>query len=402
MGGARHRRAESSLLGRLRSPVHNPGMVRNRRPSLDDLLTPALLIDLGIVRQNLMRSLELIGHPDRWQPHVKTAKLPEVQALMLEAGLRSFKCATTREARVLLELADRMGLRIDLLLAMSLRGPNLERYASLADEHPNQTCSLLTEDAEHVREVEATGRPLGLYLDVDPGMGRSGVPLEDEARILATRDAAGTRLRGLHAYEGHFAGIPPSERPAAADALYPRLTELADRLSLGEAELITSGTPAFAIAARHPAFAGRRHRVSPGTVVYWDLSSRGTGLDGYDFAATVLSTVISRPAVGRLTLDAGSKAIDAAAGDPCAAVLGLPGLRAHRPSEEHLPVSVESGPSPRPGERLRLAPRHVCPTVNLADEAVLIEGGLVKAVVPVSARGHETLVDRRPQGSSSN
>ncbi|MCB0216690.1 MAG: alanine racemase [Chloroflexi bacterium] len=357
---------------------------------LDGVPTPALLIDLDRVRANLARSLAIIGGADRWRPHVKTAKVAAVQQLMLEAGLRHFKCATTREARVLLDLARDGGHSIDLLLAMALRGPNLARYAAIAAAHPGQRLSLLSEDPAHAAAVRGLDAGLGLYLDLDPGMGRTGIPLLDWERIASTRAAAGSALRGLHAYEGQFGGIPLDQRPAAADALYPRLVELAERLELGEAELVTSGTPAFALAAGHPAFAGRRHRVSPGTVVYWDLTSVGSGLDGYAFAATVLATVVSRPAAGRLTVDAGSKAVDAAAGDPCAAVVGLPGLRALRPSEEHLPMARDGGPMPELGQRLRLIPRHVCPTVNLADEALLIEGGRVTARVPVAARGHET------------
>jgi D-serine deaminase-like pyridoxal phosphate-dependent protein len=391
---------------------------------LDALQTPALLIDLDRVRSNLRRTLEIVGGPDRWRPHVKTAKLRETQALMLEAGLRHFKCATTREAAVLLELADSMDVAIDLLLAMALQGPNLDRLAQLADLHPRHRLSLLTEDARHAAGVVREHPALGLYLDLDVGMERTGMPLPEPAgsrsdaaspssdpgdpqavrvrvdtnrqakrsevdRIAAVRAAAGPALRGLHAYEGQFAAVPLAQRKALADALYPRLCALADALGLGEAEIITSGTPAFALAAGHPAFAGRLHRVSPGTVIYWDLNSETIDLQGYLPAATVLATVISRPAPNRLTLDAGSKALDAAAGDPCARVLGHPELIARRPSEEHLPLEAPSEALHELGARLRLVPRHVCPTVNLASSAVLIEGGRVKALVPVAARGHE-------------
>lgn len=401
---------------------------------LDSLQTPVLLIDLDRVRSNLRRTLEIVGGPDRWRPHVKTAKLRESQSLMLEAGLRHFKCATTREAAVLLELAEGVGVAIDLLLAMALQGPNLLRLAELAGAYPCHRLSLLTEDAGHAACVVREHPALGLYIDLDVGMGRTGIPLLELAgdhsdtdrnlrfasdRVAPVLAAAGPALRGLHAYEGHFAAIPLDQRPVAADALYPRLTALADALGLGAAELITSGTPAFALAAGHKAFAGRLHRVSPGTVIYWDLNSETTGLEGYAPAATVLATVISRPAPDRLTLDAGSKAIDAAAGDPCAFVLGHPEWIARRPSEEHLPLEREpasqsdghpppeigaaggdhrqalrtgqdSRPSPALGTRLRLVPRHVCPTVNLADTAVLIEGGQVKGMTPVTARGHES------------
>ena len=95
-----------------------------------------------------------------------------------------------------------------------------------------------------------------------------------------------------------------------------------------------------------------------------------------------------------VTCDAGSKSVAAEAGDPCAHVLGRPELVARTPNEEHLPLHVSAGPRPARGTMLQLVPRHVCPTVNLAEEAVLIEDGEVRDVVPVAARAHEILLKR--------
>ena len=102
-------------------------------------------------------------------------------------------------------------------------------------------------------------------------------------------------------------------------------------------------------------------------------------------AAVVFSRVVSHPCDDVATCDAGSKAIAVDAGDPCAEVLGHPGLRALKPSEEHLPLRVIDGSRPERGRGLFLIPRHVCPTVNLAEEALLIERGEVREIVPVSA-----------------
>jgi D-serine deaminase-like pyridoxal phosphate-dependent protein len=93
-----------------------------------------------------------------------------------------------------------------------------------------------------------------------------------------------------------------------------------------------------------------------------------------------------------VTCDAGSKSIAAEAGDPCAFVLGHPELVPLRPSEEHLPLSVRSGPLPPRGTELLLVPRHVCPTVNLAEQAILVENGEVREIAPVSARAHDLLL----------
>ncbi|HEU4418726.1 MAG TPA: alanine racemase, partial [Planctomycetota bacterium] len=95
---------------------------------LQDLQTPTLLIHLDRVRHNLAAMQRWLGGAmDRWRPHVKTCKVPEVLALLLKAGVRRFKCATTREADVLLQTAThaRCG-PIDVLLVMSTHGANLE------------------------------------------------------------------------------------------------------------------------------------------------------------------------------------------------------------------------------------------------------------------------------------
>jgi D-serine deaminase-like pyridoxal phosphate-dependent protein len=60
-----------------------------------------------------------------------------------------------------------------------------------------------------------------------------------------------------------------------------------------------------------------------------------------------------------------------------------------KPSEEHLPIEGPIGALPAIGKNLYLVPRHVCPSVNNFDEALLIVDGRVTAVERVNARGHE-------------
>jgi D-serine deaminase-like pyridoxal phosphate-dependent protein len=329
------------------------------------------------------------GRTERWRPHVKTTKIPEVLDLLLAAGVRRFKCATTREAQVLL---GRARDPIDLLVAMPHRGSNLRRVARLAAAHDLHRVSLLTEDPDHVREVVDVSPDLGLFVDLNPGYDRTGIPHRDRGRIRATAQAAAGALRGLHDYEGHVRSPDAASRAADCGKIYGELSDIAAELqSRGHTfcELITSGTPTFADALRHEPLSRWDHQVSPGTIVYWDGNSEDFDLSGFTPAATVLTRVISAPERGRVTCDAGSKAIDAAGGDPCCAVEGWPGLRAGIPSEEHLPLRAIKGDPPLPGTPLRLVPAHVCPTINLADEAALLEGDAVVAVVPVAARGHE-------------
>ncbi|MFN8003130.1 MAG: hypothetical protein U0X75_19185 [Acidobacteriota bacterium] len=106
-----------------------------------------------------------------------------------------------------------------------------------------------------------------------------------------------------------------------------------------------------------------------------------------------MSAVVSHPAAQRVTCDAGHKAVSADAGIPTCSVLGHSELQPHKPSEEHLPIDVPAGATlPAVGEYLYLVPRHVCPTVNNFDYALLVENGKITGVERVTARGREAPV----------
>jgi len=361
------------------------------------VLTPALVVRLDRVRHNVARVLGALGgDPDRWRPHVKTTKMPEVWLELVRAGVRHFKCATTREAGWLLETLERAGVAGDVLVAYPLVGPGLARLGELAARYRGSRLSVLCEDERAPAEVP---RGVGIFLDLNPGMDRTGLPLASGAELLRLARAAGPRLRGVHCYEGHLTEPDEDRRRAAVHAGYAELARRVEELArsgLAIEEVVTAGTPAFLSAAAPSGLAelaGTRHRVSPGTVVFHDARSaeQNPGL-ALEPAATVLARVVSRPSPGRITCDAGSKSLAAEAGDRCAVVIGHPELLAEAPSEEHLPFAVAGGGAgPARGALLHLVPRHVCPTVNLADEALLVDGDSVR-VVPVAARGHELLL----------
>ena len=131
------------------------------RDLLDDLQTPALVVYLDRVRENVQRMIDYAGSADRWRPHLKTTKIPEVWAELLAAGVRQFKCATTREAAVMLQVAAAAAAnapdeRVDLLVAYPHRGPSLRRLGELADKAPHADVSVLVEDPEL---VERPGEP---------------------------------------------------------------------------------------------------------------------------------------------------------------------------------------------------------------------------------------------------
>ncbi len=371
------------------------------RFSLDDyriaepqrLLTPALLIYQPQLDANIALSIELLGgRPERWRPHVKTAKLGYVMQRLLDYGVRHFKCATTLELATLCDLGAP-----DVLLAFPVTGANVLRVRELAAQFPATRISVLV---EHPSQLDAwSGSDVGIFVDINPGMDRTGADASSSGTLALARAAhdSGLQLAGLHWYDGHVGGVPRAEREAAAQHGYDRLMDIVstlERSGIGVSEVITSGTPALPGALSYAAFtqASFAHRVSPGTTIYGDLTSLGMLPSEWDFqpAALVLAAVVSRPLATRFTCDAGHKAVSADAGVPTCAVLGHGDWVPAGPSEEHLPVDVPQGAAlPAIGEYLYLLPRHVCPTVNNFDAAAIVADGRVSRVEPVTARGHE-------------
>jgi D-serine deaminase-like pyridoxal phosphate-dependent protein len=286
----------------------------------------------------------------------------------------------------------------DVLLAYPTVGANARRVRDIAAAFPKVRISVL---AEHLDQVQQwRGSRLGIFLDINSGMDRTGVGQIHAAEIvelaLAIRDA-GLDFRGLHYYDGQHAALQEPERTGAAHAGYDRLMKILSTVTkscLPVPELITAGTPTFPCALSFQGFrdAAFLHRVSPGTVVYGDATSLAQlpAEYGYQPAALVLSHVVSLPRIGIATCDAGHKSVSADAGVPTCAVVGHPELLPLSPSEEHLPMAVAADArGPRIGDILYLLPRHICPTVNNFDHALLVRHGAIESVEAVSARGRE-------------
>ncbi len=355
-----------------------------------DVLTPALVIYPDLIDANIKITVDLLGDASRWRPHVKTAKLAYTMRRMVELGVTQCKCATTTE----LSTACEAGMR-DVVLAYSMVGANARRVREIAARYPQTRLSVLVETAEQAAAWE--GSPLGIFVDVNPGMNRTGVPqdrADEVARIVRSVRDRRIEVRGLHYYDGHVRNPDMAERRKVAFEGYDKLMKIIAEVERDGAieEVITSGTPSFPCGAEYPGFRGATfvHRVSPGTVVYNDTSSvdQLPGL-GYQPAVVVLSSVVSHPKPNVATCDGGHKSVSADEGVPTCAVVGRADATPMKPSEEHLPVEF-TGEPPAIGEVLYLIPRHVCPTVNNFDYALMARDGKIIAVEPVTARGHET------------
>lgn len=368
---------------------------RYRVSGIEEVLTPALVVYPEMIASNIAQTFHLVGgDANRWRVHIKTAKLDYTLRMLVDRGVTNFKCATTLE---LLE-ACRIGAE-DVLFAYPAVGANARRVREIAEAFPDVRISVLAENEEQVRQWQGTS--VGVFLDINPGMNRTGIEQSRRDEVLKLVRAvqnATLEFRGLHYYDGQYGGLEGRERTAAAHAGYDSLMEVVseiERSGVNLPELITAGTPTLPCSLSYPGFRekGFIHRVSPGTVVYNDATSLAQlpGEYGYRPAVLVLTRIVSRPRAGVVTCDAGHKAVSADAGVPTCVAVGRPELTPLSPSEEHLPMAVAEGAAgPRVGDALFLLPRHVCPTVNNFDCALLVRDGQIKALERVSARGRET------------
>ncbi len=362
--------------------------------SFDDILTPALLVYPDIIASNIERTLHLLeGNADRWRVHIKTAKLAFTLKMLTARGIKNFKCATTLELLTACESGA-----ADILFAYPTVGANARRVREIAEQFPAVKISVLAENEDQIRQWQ--GSRLGIFIDINPGMNRTGIEESravDIQKLVDTVAKSGLVFRGLHYYDGHHGALSEPERLTAAHFGYDRLMAVISVLeSAGHkvTEVITAGTPTFAASLAYPGFrdASFVHRISPGTIIYCDATTFAQlpAAYGYKPAVLVAARVVSHPRPAIVTCDGGHKAVSADAGVPTCVVLDHSELTGIGPSEEHLPLTVKDGAEPPPvGEVLYLLPRHICPTVNLFNDALIIRNGVIESVESVTARGRE-------------
>jgi D-serine deaminase-like pyridoxal phosphate-dependent protein len=344
-------------------------------PQIQDLETPAVLIDMDVVEANIARTqarMDALGLAFR--PHVKTHKLPELAALQRAAGARGIAAQKITEAEVFAAAGFS-----DILLCTTLFSPDkIARARALA---ARGDFALVADSAEAVAALSARGaEPLRVLVECDTGAKRCGVQSPEAARDLALRiaDGQGLIFGGLLTY-------PRPDGTAEAQAFLARAAQLV-RAAVGACPVIsTGGTPGLAQAELAPVATEYR----AGTYVYNDRSLilRGAAR-AQDCALTVLATVLSCPAPGRAILDAGSKSLtsDLVGLTGYGQILGLPEAEITGLSEEHGHVTL-NGDSLRPGQKVQVIPNHACPVSNLVDRVVFHRGGTVDRWVTVTARG---------------
>ena len=190
---------------------------------------------------------------------------------------------------------------------------------------------------------------------------------------------------GLHVYDGHIHESDLTERARSCEAAFASVKELGCELEaagLAVPRIVAGGTPTFPLHAKNEGF-----ECSPGTCVLWDFGYSDEFSDlSFLHAAVVLTRVVSKPGGKRLCLDIGHKSIAAEKPPPRIQFLNLPNATEVSHSEEHLVVETERAGDFAVGDCLYGVPRHVCPTVALYSEAVVVRNGRAKERWKIAAR----------------
>jgi D-serine deaminase-like pyridoxal phosphate-dependent protein len=352
---------------------------------LDELDTPCLIVDLDVFEDNVRTCFERLRDV-HVRPHLKTAKSPDVARLLLDAGAVGVCVAKLSEAEVMLGAAID-----DVLITTEIAGEvKVRRLARLIAGHPKARVRIVVDSHEAAAAIDAAvPHPVQTLIDVNVGQDRCGLAPED-ALALADRIRGLERLDliGVQGYEGNLQHVrDPGERKRLCEASMDRLAATAERLRAGghTVEVVTTGgTGTAEFCAAHAAVT----EVQPGSFAFMDTDYLDTGGLPYRSSLQVVATVISRAAPDRAVIDAGLKTLSDDSGP--ARLADAPGWTYHHAGDEHGKLTPTDEPVRRElevGDRVRLIPSHIDPTINLHDLMYAHRGGRIETTWRVAARG---------------
>lgn len=348
--------------------------------------SPGLVFYENRIRENIQKLIGMIDHKARLRPHVKTHKSAEVTNLMLQAGIKKFKCATIAEAEMLGACAAP-----DVLLAYQPVGPNIQRFMILQQRFPATQFACLTDNLEAARIIAAAAKKsnlhVSIYIDLNVGMNRTGILPEDVPALYdALAAVENLKVMGLHAYDGHIHEPNFAFRQQEVTKIIRQLEWLRQQIESKyqqRPQVIAGGTPGFPVYAKDSDF-----ECSPGTFALWDYGyQRAFAEQDFHTAALVITRVVSLPAENLICTDLGHKAVAAENSlENRITFLNAPTLVPVSQSEEHLVLDVGANHSFKIGDVLYGLPIHICPTVALYDYAYSVSADRAPQRWPIRSR----------------
>jgi len=357
--------------------------------SVAAIATPAAVLDLPAALDNIERMQQRAqSHDVNVRPHAKTHKCAAVAELQLAAGAGGICCAKLAEAEAL-EDAEVGPILITSPVSERRAVGRLRRLLEgaagtmfVADHPFHLECLDLAADG--------LGPEVGVLVDVDVGLGRTGVVDEATAVSLARliSDTRSLRLAGVQGYGGHWQHLRGADaRLAAVETGMEGLSAaIAGIESVGLPVPVRTGGGTGTFTA--DVTVGVLNDLQPGSYVLMDGQYRSALEDDVDGAfapaLTIHAEVVSANHTGWVTVDAGYKAFATDADPPTPWPPGA-GLTYQFYGDEH--GMVLGGDGLRLGDRLRFLAPHCDPTIDRYDVLHVVDGDTLIGIVPVTARG---------------
>jgi len=346
-------------------------MIITEYHSSEEIPTPAFMLDSTTVRRNIQQLADYAaGHGINVRPHTKTHKMRLLAEMQLDAGATGITVAKISEAEVI------SSPDFDVLVAYPPIGRS--RASRLATLARDRTIRAAIDSMAAIEEMSAAARTanttVGLLVEIDVGMGRTGVASPSATLPLAQAidRAPNVRLDGIMIYPGHiWERVDRQDGPQrAVDVLLEQTIDLWSQHGLAAAIVSGGSTPT----AYQSHLVRHLTEIRPGTYIFNDMNTvRGGYCSLADCAARVIATVISDAVAGQVVIDAGSKTLSS---DLCLPakdqghgyIVEYPEARITRLSEEHGQVDISACDArPAIGERVTVIPNHICPCVNLQE-----------------------------------
>lgn len=362
----------------------------------DELDTPALLIDKQVMMENLIAMQQ---YADRQQvklrPHTKTHKTPGLAKMQEEMGASGLTVAKVGEAEVMAA----HGLT-DIFIANQIVGETkLKRIRKLAE---SIHISFGIDCVEHVYQIEDVFRgaekKAEVLIEIEVGEERSGVIEEsDFCQILqAIKTCDFVHLKGIFSHDGH---TYKAESKAHCQTLYEdavnrtlRFAQIATEAGMMLDVVSIGSTPPFLFQFDIPKGVTE---IRPGTYIFMDASQSNVIGTFSHCAATVLTTVISKPTKTRVITDVGAKGLTAQTRTKgLTQTKGLGKVKDYEDVfvssvfDEHAIIYHEGfRQTVQIGEKVQIIPNHICPAVNLHEKAYLIQDDEVVEELDIACKG---------------
>ncbi|MCC7372801.1 MAG: DSD1 family PLP-dependent enzyme [Chloroflexi bacterium] len=351
-----------------------------------DLDTPALLVDLDVLDQNIARMMGTFReHGVGWRPHTKAIKIPALAHKLIEAGAHGVTVAKLSEA----EIMAAAGIK-DILITGPVVGAR--KAARLAMLSKYAAPIGVVDCVEHIdmldKAAQEHGATIRAVIEVDLGLKRCGVQPGEASVALAkeVHSRKGLTFEGMMAWEGHALRIQDQAEKQAT------VTEAVSKLLDTARDCKAAGLPVNIISCggtgTYP-FSAAVHgitEVEAGGGIYGDLVYRNAFNIDHPMAMTVLSTVLSRPIPGRIVCDSGFKSLSTQNMLP--QPKGIEHVTGVRMSAEHASIDLDApNTGVKVGDKVEWYVGYTDATVILHETMYGHRDGIVEVAWPVVGRG---------------